>query len=139
MKTKRSVEPSESQSQAAVIQWWALACKGYGLPEFALFSVPNGAVLAGNAQRRAIQMNNLKRTGLRAGVPDLFLAVPHPVQSAAPDAEWLSGLFVEMKKRGNKPSEPQIAMHYYLRTHGYHCVVAMSSDEAIQAIKGYLA
>ena len=133
------VEPSESQSQAAVIQWWALACKGYGLPEFALFSVPNGAVLAGNAQRRAIQMNNLKRTGLRAGVPDLFLAAPSSLGGENAGGEWLAGLFIEMKRKGNKPSPEQAAVIMYLRTHGYHCVVAMSSDEAIQAIKGYLA
>ena len=33
--------------------------------------VPNGAVLAGNAKRRAIQMNALKRDGLKVGFPDL--------------------------------------------------------------------
>lgn len=133
------VEPSESQSQAAVIQWWALACKGYGLPEYSLFSVPNGAVLAGNAQRRAIQMNNLKRTGLRAGVPDLFLAAPHPVQSTMPGEEWLCGLFIEMKKKPNKISAEQADFIYYLRTRGYHVCVCYSADEAIKAISGYLA
>ena len=32
----RNVEPSESQSQSAVVDWWRLACKGYGLPEHSL-------------------------------------------------------------------------------------------------------
>src|SRR5258707_3449513 len=45
-KRKRSVRdelvPSEHQAQCAVISWWRLACVGDGLPEFALFAVPNG-------------------------------------------------------------------------------------------------
>lgn len=35
--------------------------------------VPNGAVLAGNAKRRAIQMNALKADGLKVGFPDLSI------------------------------------------------------------------
>ena len=127
------VEPSESQSQAAVIQWWALACKGYRLPEHALFSIPNGANKSPAARMK------FKREGLRAGVPDLFLAAPHPVQSTMPGEEWLCGLFIEMKKKPNKISAEQADFIYYLRTRGYHVCVCYSADEAIKAISGYLA
>ena len=136
---KPSLLPSEFQEQCAVIKWWDYACKGYGLPAFALMASVNGAHLAGDARGRAIKMANLKRAGLRAGVPDLFLAAPHPVQSTMPGEEWLCGLFIEMKKKPNKISAEQADFIYYLRTRGYHVCVCYSADEAIQAIKGYLA
>jgi hypothetical protein len=40
---------------------------------FASVHVPNGAVLAGDAQRRARQMNALKADGLYPGFPDLLV------------------------------------------------------------------
>ena len=122
-------DPSEHASQCAVIDWWALARHKWKLPEFALFAVPNGAVLAGDARHRAIQMNNLKRSGLRVGALDLILAQPRQ------DAH---GLFVEMKRRPNKPTPEQLETMGYLRGAGYDCCICYSSDEAIRAITGYL-
>lgn len=122
---------SESQEQKAVISWWATAHQLYRLPEFALFAIANGAVLAGNAQRRAIQMNNLKATGLRVGVPDLFLSVPRFDIGAG-------GLYIEMKVRPNKPSESQLIVVDGFRRLGYHAVIAYGADEAIRAISAYL-
>jgi len=49
----------------------------------AFAAVPNGSVLAGDKKRRAIQMNNLKRTGLRPGVPDLLIFLPEGRCAAA--------------------------------------------------------
>lgn len=114
------------------MQWWGLVHNLYKLPEFALYAVPNGAVLAGNAQRRAIQMNNLKRTGLRPGILDLNLDARSPRDKTA------MGLRLELKIKPNKPSEEQEAVIMYLRKQGYHVVVAWGAEEAIQAIKGYL-
>lgn len=125
-------KPSEYQSQAAVIRWWdGFGCRRWSIPWFLLFSIPNGAVLAGNAQRRAIQMARLKATGLRPGVPDLFLAVGKPSISAY-------GLYLEMKSAGGKLSDNQRAVITALRYGGYHCCVCFSADEAIRAITGYL-
>ena len=123
--------PSEHHEQSLVCEWWRYACKGYGLPEFSLFSVPNGAHLAGDARGRAIKMANLKRTGLRPGVPDLCLAVPRLDIGAG-------ALYVEMKRKPNKPSEDQEKVILYLRQRGYHCVIAWSVGEAIKAITEYL-
>lgn len=36
-------------------------------------AIPNGSVLAGTPAKRAMQMNKLKRTGLKVGAPDLFV------------------------------------------------------------------
>lgn len=122
---------SEHAEQCAVIDWWRLACHAYKLPESALFAIPNGAHLAGDAKGRAIKMANLKRAGLRPGIPDLCLAVPRwRVDSGA--------LYVEMKRRPNKPGPEQESAIFNLRRNGYHVCICYSADEAIQAIKGYL-
>lgn len=138
MRRAASKEPSEHASQAAVCDWWRLACKGYGLPEFALMAIPNGAHLAGDAKGRAIKMANLKRTGLRPGVPDLFLAVRLLFDGPNGTIGSVPGLWIEMKRRPNKPSPEQEAVMLYLRQRGYHVVVAYSAEEAIKAISAYL-
>ena len=73
---------SEHQEQSAVISWWALAHRQYGLPEFALFAIPNGGA------RDVITGARLKAEGVRRGVVDLMLAKPNGT---------FSGLFIEMK------------------------------------------
>ena len=138
MRRADSREPSEHDSQAAVCDWWRLACKGYGLPEFALMAVPNGAHLAGDAKGRAIKMANLKRTGLRPGVPDLFLAVPHLFHCLDGTTAAIPGLWIEMKRRPNKPSPEQESVLLYLRQRGYHVCICYSAEEAIRAISAYL-
>lgn len=133
MKTFNALpEPSEHASQAAVCSWWSYVCKSYGLPEWALFSIPNGSILAGDAPRRAIQMAALKRTGLRPGVPDLFLAAASPRDTTA------RGLWIECKRKPNKPSPEQNEFIAYLRRAGYHCVVSYSALESQTAISAYL-
>lgn len=134
---RRAVRATEHQEQVAVLDFWRHACKGYGLPEFALLSVPNGAVLAGDSRRRAMQMNRLKAEGLRAGVPDLFLAYPR-VHAVSRNLE-IPGLWIEMKRKPNEPSDAQLEVMAYLRHHNYAVALCYSADEAIAAIKGYLA
>ena len=131
---RRAAKPSEHAEQKAVCDWWRLACKGYGLPEFSLFAVPNGGA------RHPVVGRKLKAEGVRAGVPDLFLAVPrrYPAAEETPGFEFI-GLFVEMKRKPNKPSPEQEDVLLYLRQRGYHAVIAWSADEAIRAIKAYLA
>jgi len=73
--------PSEHQIQHALIAWWEIKHKGYGLPEFALFAVPNGG--ARNAVTGAI----LKREGVRKGVCDLILLCPN---------KYHAGLLIEI-------------------------------------------
>lgn len=133
MTRSANLEPSEHDSQRAVCDWWRLACKGYGLPEFALFAVPNGGA------RHPAVGRKMKAEGVRAGVPDLFLAVPRrfPAAEETPGFAFI-GLFVEMKRRPNKPSAEQEAVILYLRKRGYHVVVAYSAEESIKAISAYL-
>jgi hypothetical protein len=115
--------PSEHQSQAAVISWWRLACTAYQLPEFALFAIPNGGA------RNIVTGSRLKQEGVRAGVLDLMLAVKRGNYG---------GLFIEMKKFGNKPSEVQREVIAYLHTAGYQCDVCWGAEGAIATISNYL-
>jgi hypothetical protein len=123
--TKRATG-SEHQEQSALISWWNKTCTFYGLPHFSLFAIPNGAFFGSGYATAA----KLKAEGMRKGILDLMLAVPR---------DQFHGLFIEMKYGDNRPSEEQLAVKSYLEKAGYHCGVYWSADDAIQAIKAYLA
>lgn len=113
----------ESIAQQAVIRWWATACKGYGIPEHMLFSIPNG----GRRDPRAMVF--LKREGLRNGVADLFLSVPR---------DPYAGLYVEMKTATGRVSEEQENFMGDASAFGYAVAVCRSAKEAIALIGGYV-
>ena len=116
-------DPTEHQLQANVIQWWNIACKGYGLPTFALFAIPNGA------NKSMAQRMKFKREGLRRGIPDLFLAVSR---------DGMHGLFIEMKRKGGTASDDQNMVGKYLYDHDYRWCICDSTESAIKEIEGYL-
>lgn len=117
---------TEHQEQKAVIDWWRTARGLYRLPEFALFSVPNGSYLGSGFYAAA----TLKSEGMRPGAPDLLLATPTPS---------FSGLFVEMKRIGGaKPSDEQDEFIAYLLSAGYSASVHYGATSAIKAIQEYL-
>lgn len=120
--------PSEHDEQCVVTDWWDLCCHTWGLPQFALFAIPNAG--AGGQKGRA---GWLKAEGVRPGVPDLMLAVAYTL-----DGAFFPGLYIEMKRKPNVPSLDQKAVIAFLRLHGYHVVVAWDADEAMLAITGYL-
>ena len=78
-----------------------------------------------SVQRRAA----LARAGLRAGVPDIFCAIPH---------KGIPGLYIEMKIKPNKVSDAQKAMQDKLRSAGFRVHVAWSGAEAIDILEQYL-
>ncbi len=114
---------TEHQEQCAVIQWWALASSTYKLPENLLFAIPNGG------QRHVVVAAKLKAEGVRAGAPDLFLAV------ARGEAH---GLFIELKRKKAKATPRQTQFLVMLFTQGYGFGVCQGADEAIETIKLYL-
>lgn len=117
----KSLEHSE---QVNLIQWWALQCKRFGVPEQLLFAIPNGG------QRNIVTAKRMKDEGVRSGIPDLFLAVPRGN---------FHGLFVEMKKpRGGVVSDNQKACMEMLSTNGYYVTVCHGFIEAKTAITAYL-
>lgn len=121
----KPTSPSEYQEQGAVIDWWWQAHKGYNLPVFALFSVPNGAYLASGYAGAAM----LKKAGMRSGAPDLVLAVPRGAHH---------GLFAEMKSLNGRESDEQQQFGAYLAGAGYKFSFCYGADQAIALIKNYL-
>lgn len=131
---------SEHAEQSAVISWWALNCTRYGIPLNCLFAIPNGA---NKSMASAVKF---KREGLRAGCPDLFLAVPkHGTQNDICNGVMVTwpvilfhGLFIEAKRIGGKASPAQLEFATMLRKQGYSVVIAQGFEEMKRAIVGYL-
>lgn len=118
----------EHQEQCTVMKWWSICCHRFGIDEKMLFAIPNGG------KRDAITGKILKAEGVRAGVPDLFLAVPK-----VNDGIQKHGLFIEMKKvKGGRVSEAQKKMIADLNDEGYVAVVCHGFRQAALAIEMYL-
>lgn len=118
-------QQEEHNEQVLLMQWWALACKQWNIPEECLFAIPNGG------QRNIIVASRLKAEGVRSGIPDLFLAYPKGDKH---------GLFIEMKKiKGGRTSENQKKVIAMLNKNGYYAVVANGFEWARKAIVAYCA
>ena len=114
--------PSEDTIQAQVIAWANLQAKKY--PELTrLFHVPNGGT------RHMLEAVKLKRQGVRAGVPDLFLPVPRYGRP---------GLWIEMKTADGKLSASQKDWGAFLIAVGYRVEVCRSFDQARAVLLEYL-
>lgn len=116
----------EHTEQVHVIKWarFMQETRGYTALRL-LFAVPNGG------HRNRVTAAKMQGEGVKSGVPDLFLP--------APRAPW-HGLFIEMKiRKGGTVSPNQRLWLEELRRAGYAVVVARGSDEAIEALKNYLA
>jgi len=119
-------KPTESQEQKALFQWIRLQ------PEIKriAYAIPNGSVLAGNAGKRAIQMNSLKSTGLLLGCPDLCVPLPR---------NGYGSLYIELKVvSGGKVSDNQYNVLEELRDAGNKAEICLGADEAIKVIREYL-
>lgn len=111
---------SESQQQTECMRWFRQE-----YPQFAnnCFAVPNGGFR--NPKTAAI----LKREGVLSGVPDVCLAVAR---------NPYHGLYLELKVKGNKPTENQLAVMAALKEQGYCCEVVYSTEEFKEVITKYL-
>lgn len=121
--TSTQFRSSEHAEQVALCQWWAWAYKAFGLPEFALFAIPNGGL------RSKAVAGKLKAEGVRAGILDLFLAAPR---------HGMHGLCIEMKVGKNRPSKQQEEVMAYLKKQGYGVQVCYGAVDAISVITLYL-
>jgi hypothetical protein len=87
-------------------------------------AVPNGAVLAGDAKARAIQMNSLKRQGLKVGFPDLVALMPFGQVG-----------FIEVKCEGEKLTDKQAEVHEWLLALGHRVVVCRSVEDVRDTLR----
>lgn len=132
----------EHEAQCAVFQWATLMEGRYPALRN-LFAIPNGG------HRDVRTAAKMQREGLKAGVPDMFLAQPRhdPISqgNAVIGYETTNGLFIELKRptlpgrsRAGVLSPVQKEWLQRLEAAGYRCVVALGSEDAIRAIKEYL-
>ena len=121
-KLKDNQNLSENQIQASFFEW--IDWKAREDPRFeSVFSIPNGS-------NKSVAARMLfKRTGLRPGVPDVFLAIPNARQC---------GLFIEFKTSKGRISDRQKDWHNRLEQSGYAVSVCRSLSEAIEAVEAYL-
>jgi hypothetical protein len=118
----------ESKIQTACVTWFRITPK-YRKVYNLLFSIPNGAKLAGNQQQRARQGKRLKSEGLVPGVADLFLAIP---------SGDLCGLFIEMKTKKGRQQDSQKAFERSVIEAGYGYVICRSLEDFQNAVLEYL-
>lgn len=88
-----------------------------------LFAIPNGG------HRHKAVGAKLKSGGVKAGVPDCFLAVPK---------NGKHGLFLELKYGKNKPTASQNWWLTSLKVEGYETCVCYGFEQAKSAIEKYL-
>ncbi len=115
---------TEMQHQAAVISWTQDPDIRAHWPELKLLHhIPNG----GN--RGAVTGANLKRAGVKSGVPDLHLPVPRGKYAS---------LYIEMKIPGEEPEPNQEWWAEQLRAVGNCAEVAHGYKSAIRVIEWYM-
>jgi len=138
-KERKKRDDEESRNQRELIKWWHVACRGFGVPEILLFSIPNGGGRSG-----PIIGSILKAEGLRKGAPDLMLAKSKEVYEKHPErghkihAFTWNGLFIEMKTPTGHILPEQEVFHKLLREHGYQVEVCRGWQEARDVITKYL-
>lgn len=109
------MKQQEAIEQCTVINY----CDMRGFP---VFHIPNGG------SRNKLEAANLKKQGVRAGVPDLFFPV----------ARWgYHGLFIEMKAGRNKATQAQNKWITLLEKNGYIARVCHGFDGAGDLIDWY--
>jgi hypothetical protein len=119
--------PTEHEEQAALFQYFSMKAAQY--PELAYaFAIPNGGL------RNVIVAKKLKASGVRAGVPDLFIPAPKKIAGKV----W-HGLFVEMKRQKDGRVSP-IQKEFMAGLHkmGYGCIVCAGWQSAWLKIAAYL-
>ncbi len=113
---------NETGAQETLFSWinWQLG----RYPELALaYHIPNG----GKRDRR--EAANLKRQGVKAGVPDIHLPVARG---------GYHGLYIELKVGNNKQTETQKEWQKKLQKQGYKSIVCYGWQEAAKSLTEYL-
>lgn len=119
IKTKRiNNSPTELYEQIMLCTWLDKMGIRY-------YAIPNGG------WRTPGEAIKLKRSGVKAGVPDI--CIPYPV-------EPYHGLYIELKRVvGGKVSDTQLNWIDFLRSQGYMAVISRGFDEAKANVQYYLS
>lgn len=136
-KVKREMRGSLALGPEDVIQHdyfaWVDTFKGQHPQLACIFAIPNGAAKS-RTQAAVMQV-----TGLRAGVPDVFIAHRgHPAERHATMVHLMHGFFIEFKAPGDYPRPEQREWHERLREAGYRVEVHKSWITAANATIEFL-
>ena len=128
------------------------AFKASGVPALPflewMHAIPNGGSRGDSKKAAMIRGSQLKATGVKKGVHDIFL--PYPVgfdRVGRLGIDRFHGLYIEMKVRSKKPkrdgskggmSDEQIAFAAHCDVCGYEWAVAYGWEEARDILKSYL-
>ena len=110
----------EEEIQTTLFEWFAWKHKDL---DDVFFHVPNGG-----ARHPAVGAK-LKKQGVKKGIPDCVLAVARGVYH---------GLYLELKRKGEKPNEHQVRKIGALIKQGYYVKVSDNIDDAQKIIAEYL-
>ena len=111
------MKSEEYKEQCTFAQW-------LNIKKIPFFHIPNGG------KRGVLEASRLKKMGVKAGIPDIFIHVP---------VDPYAGLFVEMKKKkGGSLSLSQKLKIVELNALGYCALTAEGCDEAIKITEAYL-
>lgn len=112
----------EALEQTMLFQWCNLQKNKY--PELSLLvAIPNGG------SRHPKEAANLKKQGVKAGFPDMFLPVVN---------KKYHGLFIELKYGKNKATDKQEEWIKELNNQGYYAKVCVGFEEAKNTILEYI-
>lgn len=118
----RNNTPTETQEQIALLDW-AAVMQGRYKELSLLFHIPN------EGKRSERYGRELRRMGLKRGVPDLCLPVARG---------GYYGLFVEMKSLKGRPTPEQRGWCAELQEQGYAAIIAKGWQQAAEQIEAYL-
>jgi hypothetical protein len=123
MRGDKQMRHIEHEHQKTLFIWWTLEAGRRGINPRLMWATPNGGF------RHMAEARRLKAEGVKAGVPDVFLAIP---------SQGFHGLFLELKAPKGRVSPEQSDMLDLLRSRGYVGRVCYGWDQAREAIEGYL-
>lgn len=113
----RPLVPTEKEEQAAFVHWLQLA-------KIVFYAIPNGE------KRDLITAVQLKRQGVKAGVPDLCIPLAR---------KGHHGLYIELKRvSGGVVSAEQEKWIDLLTKNGYKALVCLGWIQAKEAVEDYL-
>jgi hypothetical protein len=109
---------SEANLQQQCVKWFDMQYPQYSRY---LFHIRNGGSI-----KSAREGLKFKRMGVRKGIPDLFLSLP--------TSEW-HGMYIELKKKGGKPSHEQLENCRHFRNVRYECEIIDDFDTFVRIVK----
>lgn len=117
MKKRENLILSEDKEQELLVQWMEMS-------KIRFYAIPNGG------KRSLTQAIKFKRTGVKAGVPDICIPVP---------SKRYHGLYIEMKRSdGGTVSINQAEWLHYLQSAGYKVSVCHGFEQGKSIVEKYL-